>query len=110
MLDGKIQFAFKKILSKSNEWKFNLSKGGGVELVEVGSIPQKLKEMAIRSAQCLNLKICSVDIIKLRNSSKHLVLEVNTAITTEHFAQTSLEAKEIAQNLYSNILKKIFKN
>jgi glutathione synthase/RimK-type ligase-like ATP-grasp enzyme len=110
VLDGEIQFAFKKVLSKEGDWKFNLNQGSLVELVEVGSILEKLKETAIRSAQSLNLKICSVDIIKLKNSSEHLVLEVNTAITTEHFAQTSLEAKEMSYKLYSNILKKIFEN
>jgi glutathione synthase/RimK-type ligase-like ATP-grasp enzyme len=107
VLDGEIQFVFKKVLS-GHEWKFNLSKGAGVELVEVGSILEKLSRMAIESAQCLNLKICSVDIIKLKNSDSYLVLEVNTAITTEYFSQTSPEAKEMSYNLYSNILKKIF--
>lgn len=107
ILDGKIQFAFKKIVSKDS-WKFNLSKGAQVELVEVGCILEKVREMACVSARALNLKICSVDIIKLKNSSKHLVLEVNTAITTEYFSQTSTKAKQISQKLYSAILKKMF--
>jgi glutathione synthase/RimK-type ligase-like ATP-grasp enzyme len=107
VLDGEIQFVFKKILL-GHEWKFNLSKGGGAELVEVGSIPESIKERAIRAASCLGLKICSVDIIKIKNTEEHLVLEVNTAITTEHFARTSLVAKQKSQKLYSDILKKIF--
>lgn len=110
VLDGEIQFAFKKVLSKDDDWKFNLSQGGSVELVDLESVPADIKDMAIKSAECLTLKICSVDIIKLKNSSQHLVLEINTAITTEYFSQTSPEAKEMSHKLYSNILKKIFED
>jgi len=108
VLDGKIEFAFKKIKIEP-EWKCNLSKGAGVELVEVGSILESISQMAIESARCLNLRVCSVDIIKIKNSQEHRVLEVNTSITAEYFSQTSSHAKDLSEKLYLSILKKIFK-
>lgn len=107
VLDGKIQFVFKK-LKVEPEWKCNLSKGGQVELIEVGSILESVCQMALESAACLNLKVCSVDIIKIKNSQEYRVLEVNTAITTEYFSQTSSQAKDLSKKLYLSILKKIF--
>jgi glutathione synthase/RimK-type ligase-like ATP-grasp enzyme len=99
-------------IPKENEkysigWKFNLSKGGTVEMINIDDFPQVI-EIVMKTVKELNLRICSVDIIKLKNSNDYLVLEVNTGISTEHFSKNSSEARQMAEALYSKILFKLF--
>ncbi|MEN9921038.1 MAG: hypothetical protein RLZZ517_16 [Candidatus Parcubacteria bacterium] len=108
VLDGEVQFVFKKVLKSSEEWKFNLNQGGEVVYETLEEIPWELYKMAVDAASALTLNLCSIDIIKLKGSASHLILEVNTSITTEHFSQISKAAKDVSLNLYKNILKKIF--
>lgn len=89
-------------------WKFNLSKGGTVEMINIDDFPQ-VKEIISKTVSELNLRICSVDIIKLKDDDSYLVLEVNTGITAEHFVKSSLDAIREAQSLYSKIISRMFK-
>lgn len=107
VLDGKIEFGYKKIISQT-DWKFNLSKGGSVELINHEDFPEATK-LVLETVKELKLEVCSVDVLKLKDKGSFIVLEVNTGITTEYFAQSSQQAKTLAENLYSNILKKLFK-
>jgi glutathione synthase/RimK-type ligase-like ATP-grasp enzyme len=97
ILKGEVQFVFKKVLGSTGGWKLNLNKEGVVEYETLANIKSEVVSMAIQAADALDL-----------NSNSHLVLEINTSITTEHFSQTSDFAKNISLKLYSNILKKIF--
>jgi glutathione synthase/RimK-type ligase-like ATP-grasp enzyme len=108
VLDGKVELAYKKIVSKEDGWKFNLSKGGSVELINHEDYLDAI-DLALEAAKELNLRVCSVDLIKTKDKNRFLVLEVNTGITTEYFSQSSPEAKVLAENLYSSILKNLFK-
>ena len=106
ILDTKIQFGYKKIKSE-DEWKFNLNRGGEAEVINIDDFPDITKNI-LDAVHELNLRVCSVDVIKLKNENKFLILEVNTGICTEYFSQTSQEAQKLSQDLYSNILKKMF--
>lgn len=106
VLDGKIELAYKKIVS-SDGWKFNLSKGGTVEMINIDDFPH-IKQIVDASVNELNLKVCSVDIVKLKKTDQYMVLEVNTGIATEHFSKNSPEAKILAETLYSKIIHKMF--
>jgi glutathione synthase/RimK-type ligase-like ATP-grasp enzyme len=107
VLNEKVELAYKKIVSPEDGWKFNLSKGGTAEVINIEDLPQVM-EIVMRTVKELNLKICSVDIVKLKNSNDYLVLEVNTGISTEYFSKNSSEAKQMSQALYSKILSNMF--
>lgn len=106
VLDGVVELAYKKIVSPDG-WKFNLSQGGTVEMINIDDFPHVI-EIVMKAVKELKLKICSVDIIKLKNSDEYLVLEVNTGISTEHFSKDSEDAKILAESLYSKIIFKMF--
>ncbi len=106
VLDDEVVVAYKKIVSPDG-WKFNLSKGGTVEMINIDDFPHVI-EIVMKAVKELKLKICSVDIVKLKNSDDYLVLEVNTGISTEHFSKDSEDAKILSESLYSKIIFKMF--
>ncbi len=106
VLDSEIKFGYKK-MKAIHEWKFNLNRGGEAELINSDDFPE-VKKIISDTVSEFNVRVCSVDVIKIKNENKFLVLEVNTGITTEYFSKTSLEAKTLSELLYSSILKKMF--
>lgn len=88
-------------------WKFNLNKGAEVETISHDDFIRASK-IALEASQNLNLKLCSVDIIKIKNTNEFKVLEVNMSITTEYFSKSSEDARVQSINLYKKIITGLF--
>lgn len=105
MLDGEILLAYDKIPVIKNGLKlFNLGKGA--EPQDTSAEPS-LIELAQAAQGATGLRLCAVDCVTL-DSGKQLVLEVNSGFMLEHYARSSPEHMNQAQDIYKRILTALF--
>jgi glutathione synthase/RimK-type ligase-like ATP-grasp enzyme len=89
----------------SINWRHNLGHGTAPdELMKNTAGRRRLVQLAGKAMKALRLRVASVDIVVLPNGS-HLVLEVNSGIMMEQFAETS---RARALDVYRQILVAVF--
>lgn len=76
-----------------------------------GALPRLLEdvkavELARHAMQCLGLRVASVDVVVTPQGYK--ILEVNDGIMMEYFARHSEEYRQIAENVYAQIVVAMF--
>ncbi|MEK7434273.1 MAG: hypothetical protein AABZ74_14170 [Cyanobacteriota bacterium] len=86
-------------------WKHNLAKGSKAIIVEDSSLINKLVNLAVCSAKFININFASVDIVETEDS--FLVMEINSGIMMESFAQQDENKFKIAKNIYKKALVKM---
>ncbi len=91
----------------------NLSSGG--DSIDVTNVVSKeFKNIAVSLSKKMGLKLCGVDLIVEGNISdkpnKYWILEINSAPGLDNYAKSGSKQKEIVENLYLEVLKKIGKN
>ena len=89
-------------------WKFNLSKGAMPFFLEDKEKESTIKNMALEVAKVLGIKFASVDIIELYDGTL-LVLETNSGVMMSNFSVNLEEGKDIAKDIYTKVIKKMFK-
>ncbi len=89
-------------------WQFNLSKGARPFYSSNNSLNDSIKSLAKKVADKLDLNFVSVDIIELV-TGELLVLEVNSGVMMENFVELMPDGKEIAKEIYSEVIDEIFK-
>ena len=104
----------KKVLKKGEEipfsWKHNLGQGAkAVVLSEEENsskiVKERLTNLALQGASCLNLRFASVDIIKVEDEYK--ILEINSGVMMENFAGQSKENYVKAKEIYKEAIEKM---
>ena len=83
-------------------WKHNLGQGAMPELVTQPQTIEKLTGFAISTAKLLDIGFASIDIID--DGEQLRVLEINSGIMMENFAQSSKENYELAKNIYDRAI------
>lgn len=88
----------------------NLSSGG--DSIDVTNVVNKeFKNIAVDLAKKMGLKLCGVDLIVGGNISdrtnEYWILEINSAPGLDNYAKSGSKQKEIVENLYLEVLKKI---
>ena len=89
-------------------WKFNLSKGAMPFFLEDKEKESTIKNMALEVAKVLGIKFASVDIIELYDGTL-LVLETNSGVMMSNFSVNLEEGKDIAKDIYTKVIKEMFK-
>ena len=89
-------------------WKFNLSKGAMPFFLEDKDKESTIKNMALEVAKVLGIKFASVDIIELYDGTL-LVLESNSGVMMSNFSVNLEEGKDIAKDIYTKVIKEMFK-
>lgn len=90
----------------SLNWKHNLGQGASAQILEDEAVISKLKPLVERTAQALNLKFASIDIIKANDA--YMVLEVHGGVMMEHFATQNADYYKIAKNIYKEAIELMF--
>jgi ribosomal protein S6--L-glutamate ligase len=100
ILKGKVIGVIKRSPNAEGEFRSNISLGG---TAQVASLPDDVLDMAIKSAQILDLDMAGVDIIQDTITQKYYVMEVNAAPQFTGFMATT------GINLFEVITKYIIK-
>lgn len=107
LLDGKVLLAYRKQPVRiDNLNMFNLGLGGTAVDVTPGA---SMLQLARDAQNALGLRLCAVDIVETANGEQR-VLEVNDAVMVEHYARQSDRNKQIAHQVYENIVDQLFRN
>jgi RimK family alpha-L-glutamate ligase len=100
ILKGKVIGVIKRSPNTEGEFRSNISLGG---TAEIANLPDDVLDMAIKSAQILDLDMAGVDIIQDINTKKYYIMEVNAAPQFNGFMATT------GINLFEIITKYIIK-
>lgn len=89
-------------------WKHNLSSGAEPIIVdESDEFLPKIKEIALKAGNAMNIKFASVD-IALTNNKEILVMEVNGSVCMNKFAEIIPNGYTIAKKIYEKAIDKMF--
>lgn len=89
-------------------WKHNLSNGAEpIEIDNSDRYIEKVKEIALKAGNAMNIKFASID-IALTHDEKVLVMEINASVCMNKFAEIIPNGYEIAKNIYSKAIDKMF--
>ncbi len=116
MLDGTVQFAFRKVRSATTvaegseepEWRHNLRLGARPELLWPGEVADLLGPLAQRAVTTLGLRFATVDVVATRDGLQ--VLEVNSAVTLEKFSSYASNNYELAAATYQEAVRRCFEH
>jgi len=100
ILKGKVIGVIKRSPNTEDEFRSNISLGGTAQVAE---LPDDVLDMAIKSAQILDLDMAGVDIIQDTGTKKYYIMEVNAAPQFAGFMATT------GINLFEIITKYIIK-
>ncbi|WP_156754888.1 ATP-grasp domain-containing protein [Actinokineospora pegani] len=106
VLDGEVPLTYRKVRAGEGEWRHNLRLGAVPGVVAEGEFRGGLVVMAQRAAEVLGLRFCTVDIATVGGVAE--VLEVNSSVTLERFAQHSPQNDELAYGVYRDALSAAF--
>ncbi len=91
----------------SINWRHNLGHGAAPEELSKNTVERRrLVQLAGKAMKVLRLRVAAVDIVSLANG-EHRVLEVNSGIMMEQFAETS---RARASEVYGQIIEAVFRN
>lgn len=89
-------------------WKHNLSSGAEPIIIdETDEFVLKVKEIAKKAGDALNIKFASVDVVVTENK-EILVMEINGSVCMNKFTEIIPNGYEIAKSIYSKAIDKMF--
>lgn len=88
------------------EWRHNLRLGARPEVVSGESQTRELATIARRAMAALGLRFASVDVVRAAGDLR--VLEVNSAVTLEHFSRCLPEYERCAADVYLAAIGRCF--
>ena len=88
-------------------WKHNLSGGATAMLLEDGPLYEKVEKLAIRAGKAADVRFATIDIIHT-NDDKLYVMEINSGVTADIFAEIVENGYEIAKAVYRGAIKAMF--
>ena len=83
-------------------WKHNLGLGASPQIVQDQDLAENLSQLALQAAQVVNVNFASVDIVLTRG--EYRVLEINSGIMMEHFAEISPDHYQTAKAIYQKAI------
>lgn len=113
VLDREVKLIYRKVRNTETkdgqvgEWRHNLRLGAYPELLDAGVAHDGLSALAIKATDALGLTFASVDIVTTGRQLQ--ILELNSAVTLEHFSQHSPQYAEMALAIYETALRLSFK-
>ena len=116
-LNGEILLIYGKnkpfIIGKNNEkievsWKHNLSGGAEPVILQKGKLYSDIETLAIKAGKATNINFATIDIIQTEDD-KLYVLEINSGVCANIFAQKVDNGYEIVKDIYRKALQELFK-
>ncbi len=104
-LDDTCELVYEKVRASDN-WKHNLSNGASPHIVEDANLKQSLVKFALQIMKIINIRFASVDIIDTQEGL--MLLEVNSGVCMNSFMLQVENGKEIAKQIYSKAIDKMF--
>ena len=103
-----------KYVPKENEqiiisWKHNLS--SGAEAIKVDSSDEnydKIIELAVKAGKSIGIRFASVDVVLENETDELMIMEINGSVCMNKFSETVENGYEIAKEIYSKALDKMF--
>jgi len=99
VLGGEVGVFEEKIATSKGEFRNNVALGADEIFMNKNNIPLNIKEVAIKSANVLDLNIAGVDILVEKKTGKPYLLEVNRGPGLTYDTKISPEFREIAEYL-----------
>ena len=102
-----------KYIPKNNEnitvsWKHNLNSGAKPLIIdEKDEFLERVKKIAIKAGNSLNIKFASID-IAVTSDKKISVMEVNGNVCMNKFTELVPNGYKIAKDIYSKAIEKMF--
>lgn len=89
-------------------WKHNLS-GGACPIIldEKDEFKERVKNVALMAGNALNIDFATID-VAVTNKKEVLVMEINSSVCMNKFAEIIPGGYEIAKNIYSKAIDKMF--
>jgi len=113
VLDDQVEFCYRKVrrpgtstMQGRSEWRHNLRLGATPELIDHEGAQVRLASLARAAMAGIGLRFAAVDIVAVDH--KLMVLEVNSAVTLEHFSRHSSTYAALAANVYRHALGRCF--
>ena len=89
-------------------WKHNLSSGAEPIIIdENDEFIDKVREIAIKAGNAINIKFASVDIAVTKNK-EIFVMEINGSVCMNKFTEIIPDGYKIAKSIYSKAIDKMF--
>ena len=89
-------------------WKHNLSSGAEPIIIdENDEFIDKVREIAIKAGNAINIKFASVDIAVTKNK-EIFVMEINGSVCMNKFTEIIPDGYKIAKSIYSKAIDKLF--
>lgn len=89
-------------------WKHNLSSGAEpLKVDENDKYLNEIKEVAKKAGNAINISFASVD-VALTNTGKVVVMEINASVCMNRFSEVFENGKQIAKEIYSKAIDKMF--
>ena len=101
------------MIPKENEeitisWKHNLSSGAEPIIIdENDEFIDKVREIAIKAGNAINIKFASVDVAVTKNK-EIFVMEINGSVCMNKFTEIIPDGYKIAKSIYSKAIDKMF--
>ena len=93
---------------KTISWKHNLCNGASPVIIdEKDYYYQKVKEMALASGKIININFATVD-IALTDKKELLVMEINSSVCMDKFAEFAPNGYEITKKIYDKAIDAMF--
>ena len=106
VLKGVVELAYEKRKSKEEGFKFNLNLGASAHPITDASLLAELRDIALNTANALGITFANVDIVK---TDKGLfVLEVNSGVMFDHYAEQGEKERSTAVAVYEKALQELF--
>lgn len=104
-LDDTCELIYEKVRANGS-WKHNLCHGASPRIVEDENLKQELTKFALQVMKAIHMRFASVDIINTNEGL--LLLEVNSGVYMDSFISQTKNGREIAKQIYSKAIEKIF--
>lgn len=98
-------------------WKHNLGQGASPVFDTEKSVTAPLKRLAKEAASCVGVRFASVDIVQIpsyaarqhdpKGDTIYKVLEVNSGVMMEYLAQSDVECRKMAKEIYREAILKM---
>ncbi len=89
-------------------WKHNLGQGSTPEILHSGEQYNEITSLALQTLSVLGGAFASVDCVSV--NGKYRVLEVNSGVMMDNFANTNKESYNTAKSIYRDAIELYFEN
>lgn len=89
-------------------WKFNLSCGSSLEMLNDCKLKDTLFSLSQRAADVINAQFVTVDFLENRKTKELSILEINAGVAMDQFILKHPQGRTIAYSVYERAIRSLF--